>query len=81
MHRTDSLDYGIVLEGEIVLELDDGKSVHLKAGDVVVQRGTIHAWVNPTDKPNRMAFILLDAKPATVGGKPLPTVHADVRPE
>jgi hypothetical protein len=61
MHRTESIDYGIVVFGEIVLVLDDGSRTHLQAGDVVVQRGTDHAWENPsTTNPARMAFILLD---------------------
>lgn len=81
MHRTNSLDYGIVLEGEVELELDDGKSVRLGPGDIVVQRGTIHAWINPGDKPNRIAFILLDAKPALVAGQALEPVHHDTRPD
>lgn len=59
MHRTETIDYGIVLWGEIDLILDDAE-VHLKAGDVVVQRGTIHAWSNRGDAPCRMAFILVD---------------------
>jgi hypothetical protein len=59
MHRTESIDYGIVLAGEIVLLLDDSE-VHLKQGDVVVQRGTVHAWTNRTDTICRMAFILTD---------------------
>lgn len=61
MHRTESIDYGIVVFGEITLVLDDGSETHLQAGDVVVQRGTDHAWENrsPTH-PARMAFILLD---------------------
>lgn len=61
MHRTESVDYGIVVFGEITLILDDGSETHLKAGDVVIQRGTDHAWENrsPTN-PARMAFILLD---------------------
>ena len=58
MHRTESIDYGIVLSGEIVLLLDDSE-VTLKAGDMVVQRGTIHAWTNRTDDICRMAFILV----------------------
>jgi quercetin dioxygenase-like cupin family protein len=61
MHRTESIDYGIVLSGEIVLLLDDSE-VHLKQGDVVVQRGTIHAWTNRTDTICRMAFILADGR-------------------
>lgn len=59
MHRTESIDYGIVLSGEIVLLLDDSE-VHLKTGDVVVQRGTVHAWTNRTNEICRMAFILTD---------------------
>ena len=50
-HRTDSIDYATVISGEIDMELDDGKSVHLKAGDVLVQRGTIHNWVNKGTAP------------------------------
>lgn len=61
MHRTESIDYGIVLSGEIVLLLDDSE-VTLKAGDMVVQRGTIHAWTNRTDEICRMAFILVSAE-------------------
>src|SRR5690242_5936333 len=59
VHRTETVDYGIVLEGEIFLLLDDSE-VHLKAGDVVVQRGTDHAWENRSDRPARMAFVLVD---------------------
>lgn len=81
MHRTDSLDYGVVLEGEVDLELDNGQVTHLKAGDVIVQRGTVHAWINPSDRPNKMLFILLDATPVTVNGAPLPTAHSDIRPD
>ncbi len=61
MHRTESIDYGIVLSGEIVLLLDDSE-VTLRAGDIVVQRGTIHAWTNRTDQICRMAFILVGAQ-------------------
>ena len=63
MHRTQSLDYGIVLAGEIDLELDEGRIVSLNVGDVVVQRGTIHAWINRGTSPARMAFVLLSAAP------------------
>lgn len=59
MHRTESIDYGIVLEGQIVLLLDE-EEVVLEAGDIVVQRGTIHAWTNRTDRITRMLFILVD---------------------
>ena len=61
MHRTESIDYGIVLEGEIVLVLDDSE-VTLTAGDVVIQRGTDHAWANRSDKVCRVAFILVDGE-------------------
>ena len=61
MHRTRSIDYAIVLSGEIDMLLDDSE-VHLKAGDVLVQRGTVHAWVNHGKEPCRIAFILIDAK-------------------
>ena len=61
MHRTQSIDYGIVLSGECILILDDSE-VHLKAGDVVVQCGTIHAWTNRTDTICRIVFILVDGK-------------------
>lgn len=59
MHRTQSVDYGIVLEGEVVLVLDDTETT-LGAGDVVVQRGTEHRWENRADRTARMAFILID---------------------
>jgi mannose-6-phosphate isomerase-like protein (cupin superfamily) len=61
MHRTTTVDYAVVLSGEIEMLLDDSE-VHLKAGDTVVQRGTNHAWVNRGDQPCRIAFILVDAK-------------------
>ena len=59
MHRTKSVDYGIILSGEIDMLLDDSE-VHLKAGDVVIQQGTNHAWVNHSDKFCRIAFVLID---------------------
>jgi quercetin dioxygenase-like cupin family protein len=71
MHRTDSIDYAVVMEGEIDMELDDGNSVHLKQGDVLVQRGTVHNWANRGTEPCTIAFILIDAKPVEVGGKVL----------
>ena len=61
MHRTRSVDYAIVLEGEIDMLLDEGE-VHLQAGDVLVQQGTNHAWVNRGAAPCRIAFVLIDAK-------------------
>ena len=59
MHRTKTVDYGIVLEGEIWLVLDDSETL-MRAGDVSIQRGTAHAWSNRSDKPCRMAFVLID---------------------
>jgi quercetin dioxygenase-like cupin family protein len=64
MHRTNSVDYAIVLEGEIDMLLDDSE-VHLAAGDVLVQQGTNHAWVNRGARPCRIAFVLIDAKEIT----------------
>jgi mannose-6-phosphate isomerase-like protein (cupin superfamily) len=61
MHRTESVDYGIVIEGELTLVLDVGE-VQLKAGSVVVQRGTNHAWANRSGKPCRMLFVLVDGR-------------------
>jgi quercetin dioxygenase-like cupin family protein len=72
-HRTDSIDYAVVMSGEIDMELDYSV-VHLKAGDVLVQRGTIHNWVNRGTEPCVIAFILIDAKPVQVGGKVLNAV-------
>ena len=69
-HRTDSIDYAVIMSGEVDMELDDAK-VHLKAGDVLVQRGTIHNWVNHGTEPCVIAFVLIAAKPVTVGGKVL----------
>ena len=62
MHTTDTIDYGIVLDGEIWLELDDGRTQHLQRHDVVVQNGTRHAWRNKTDRPTLMAFVLIGAR-------------------
>jgi mannose-6-phosphate isomerase-like protein (cupin superfamily) len=72
-HRTDSIDYAVVVSGELDMELDDSV-VHLKAGDVLVQRGTIHNWVNRGIEPCVIAFVLIDAKPVEVGGKALNAV-------
>jgi quercetin dioxygenase-like cupin family protein len=69
-HRTDSIDFAVVMSGEIDMQLDDSE-VHLKAGDVLVQRGTIHNWVNRGREPCQIAFVLVDARPVTVGGKTL----------
>ncbi len=61
MHRTESVDYAVVLEGEITMLLDEA-DVLLKAGDVVIQRGTNHAWSNRSAKPVRMLYVLIDGK-------------------
>ena len=61
MHRTNSLDYAIVMKGEIDMVLDDS-TVHLKTGDVIIQQGTNHAWVNRGKETCRIAFVLVDAK-------------------
>jgi quercetin dioxygenase-like cupin family protein len=63
-HRTDSIDYAIIMSGEIDMEMD-GAMIHLKAGDVLVQRGTIHNWINTGAAPCVVAFALLDAKSVT----------------
>jgi len=65
-HKTESLDYAIVLEGEIYAMMDEGE-VLMKAGDILIQRATNHSWSNRSDKPCRMAFVLLDLVP----GEPL----------
>lgn len=61
MHRTESVDYGVVIEGELTLVLDDGE-VQLRPGSVVVQRGTNHAWANRSGAPCRMLFVLVDGR-------------------
>jgi len=70
IHRTDSIDYAVVMSGEIDMEMDYSV-VHLKAGDVLVQRGTIHNWINRGMEPCQIAFVLVDAKPVEIGGKVL----------
>jgi quercetin dioxygenase-like cupin family protein len=62
MHRTQTLDVGIVLEGETWLLLDDGSETRVGPGDAVVQRATNHAWANRSDRPVRMVFVLVDGK-------------------
>lgn len=64
MHTSDTIDYGIVVRGEMTLELDDGQKVHLRQGDCVVQNGTRHRWRNPLEEPCLMAFISLGGKRA-----------------
>ena len=60
MHRTESIDYGIVLKGEVWLVLDDGSETRLGPGHVVIQRGTDHAWENRSRRPVRIVFVLVD---------------------
>jgi quercetin dioxygenase-like cupin family protein len=73
-HRTDSIDYAVVISGAIEMELDDKVMVQLKAGDVLVQRGTIHNWVNRGSEACVIAFVLISAKPAAAAGKLLQAV-------
>ena len=69
-HRTDSIDYAVVISGEIDMEMD-GSTVHLKAGDVLVQRGTIHNWINRGAEPCIIAFVLIGAPPVERRGRTL----------
>ena len=73
MHRTETVDYALLLSGECDLELDSGEVAHMKPGDLVVQRGTMHAWVNNGSVPAVFAFILIDADPAKAGSQELRT--------
>jgi quercetin dioxygenase-like cupin family protein len=73
MHRTETIDYIVMLDGEIDMDMDDS-TVKLRAGDIMVQRGTNHAWVNRSKAPARMAIVLLDAKPLGIG-------HPRLRPD
>ena len=61
MHRTETFDYIMVLEGVLEMYLDDGNKVSMKEGDFMVQRGTMHGWTNPTDKVTRFATVIIDA--------------------
>lgn len=69
-HRTESIDYAIVMSGEIDMEID-GAEVHLRQGDVLVQRGTIHNWINRGSQPCIIAFVLVAAKPVEKAGQVL----------
>jgi quercetin dioxygenase-like cupin family protein len=70
-HRTNSIDYGIVLEGEVELELEDGRKKTIGKHGVIVQRGTNHLWRNTTDQICRIAFILIEAPAYLHEGQPL----------
>jgi hypothetical protein len=65
MHRTDSIDYVICLAGEIDMDMDSGETVKMSAGDVMVQRGTSHSWVNRSKASCRLAVVLIDARKRT----------------
>jgi len=72
-HRTESIDYAVVLAGEIDMELE-GETVQLRAGDVLVQRGTVHNWVNRGAEPCVIAFVLVAAQPVERNGRKLNAV-------
>jgi quercetin dioxygenase-like cupin family protein len=72
-HRTESIDYAVVLAGGIDMELE-GETVQLRAGDVLVQRGTVHNWVNRGAEPCVIAFVLVAAKPVERNGRKLNAV-------
>lgn len=73
LHRTETVDYAVVLAGEIDIQLDAG-TVHLRAGDVLVQQGTLHDWQNRGSVPCVIAFVLVPAQPVARGGKVLNAV-------
>ncbi|EQB04221.1 cupin [Sphingobium quisquiliarum P25] len=77
MHRTNSIDYGIVMKGEIELELEDGRKKMIREGGIVIQRGTNHLWRNISDKPCRIAFVLIEAPAYVHDGQPLPEHKPD----
>jgi quercetin dioxygenase-like cupin family protein len=72
-HRTESIDYAVVMSGEIDMEID-GATVHLRQGDVLVQRGTIHNWINRGREPCLIAFVLIAAHPVERAGRTLTAV-------
>lgn len=74
-HRTETLDYVIVIEGEIEMDMDDS-TVKMKAGDIMVQRGTNHAWANRSAARARVAFVLMDAEPLGIGKPVVGTSNA-----
>ncbi|KAH8690797.1 cupin domain-containing protein [Talaromyces proteolyticus] len=81
MHRTISLDMGVVLSGEVYMVLDDGSETLMKQGDIAIQRGTIHAWKNVGTEPVRMLFVLIGSNPINIGGETLkatPTYLDDI---
>ena len=79
MHRTRTIDYAIVMDGEIWAVLDDDETL-MQVGDVLVQRGTDHAWENRSDRPCRMLYILVDAEFSPELKALLPGMHLDIAP-
>lgn len=80
MHRTVSLDYGIVIEGEIELILDSGETRLMRPGDIAIQRGTMHAWRNTSDtKWARMLYVLQPSKPLVLDSGALGEDYADMK--
>lgn len=80
MHRTVSLDYGVVIEGEVELKLDSGETRLMKKGDVAIQRGTSHAWKNASEtKWLRMMFVLQPCKPIEIAGQALGEDLGDIK--
>jgi len=75
MHRTETIDYVIVIDGEIEMDMDNS-TVKLKAGDILIQRGTNHAWANRSNKPARVAFVLVDGQPLGIGKPVLGVANA-----
>jgi quercetin dioxygenase-like cupin family protein len=74
IHRSNSIDYAVVLGGSITMQLDDGVEVTLRAGDTLVQRGTVHNWINRGTEACTIAFVLIDALPLEVGGRSLAAI-------
>jgi hypothetical protein len=74
-HRTETVDYCIQMSGEVDCELESGEIVHLKAGDIFINRGGLHTWVNNGSVPSVGAAIMVDALPVEVNGKELRTVY------
>jgi uncharacterized cupin superfamily protein len=77
-HRTETVDYCIQLSGEVDCELESGEVVHLKAGDIFINRGGLHTWVNNGSVPAVGAAVMIDAKPVEVAGKQLRTLYKGV---
>lgn len=75
MHRTASVDYGIIIEGEVECILDDGASRTFRRGDIIIQRGTNHAWKNTSKEVARICFTLLPTPPIKIQGKELEVHH------